>query len=136
MKAAKPKRPAKSATTSYARHLRRPGPDRDKGRDMNKPTADERLTMLENHLSESLAGFHRALRSSNKPTQRIDDMPNMSYCRFRNTRADLKDCHNALSDIGDVEKELSAAEFDAFKRLVKLCSDIANEYEDYLEVRP
>ena len=41
---------------------------------MNKPTADERLTMLENHLSESLAGFHRALRSSNKPTQRIDDM--------------------------------------------------------------
>ena len=27
----------------------------------------------------------------------------MSYCRFENTYADLKDCYNALSEAGSVE---------------------------------
>lgn len=38
-------------------------------------------------------------------------MANMSYCRFRNTRNDLRDCLEALSD----EKELSKEEYKACK---------------------
>lgn len=62
-------------------------------------------------------------------------MPNMSYCRFQNTNNDLKDCHDALSDVGDVEKELSPEEFKAFLRMVLRCRDIADDYGDYLEMQ-
>jgi hypothetical protein len=47
-------------------------------------------------------------------------MPNMSYCRFSNTLADLEDCYENI----DVS-ELSPAEEKARKRLIKLCSQIA-----------
>lgn len=55
-------------------------------------------------------------------------MANMSYCRFQNTAADLSDCRNNMSD-----SDLSCDEAFARRRLIKLCSEIAREYEDELE---
>ena len=55
-------------------------------------------------------------------------MSNMSYCRFRNTLSDLRDCDEALGDMGDPRKELSADEYRAFVSLVKLCQRIADDY--------
>lgn len=56
-------------------------------------------------------------------------MSNMSYCRFRNTVGDLKDCVEALLDDGldgiDDEEERAAA-----KRLIKLCREVAENFED------
>jgi len=52
-------------------------------------------------------------------------MPNMTYCRFRNTLTDLRDCEQALSDGGlDAldEEERRAAE-----KLIKLCARIADD---------
>lgn len=50
---------------------------------------------------------------------------NMSYCRFRNTLEDLKDCKNALynSDISSDEEAYAA------KRLIEICKEIADNYE-------
>ena len=57
---------------------------------------------------------------------------NMSYCRFYNTYHDLVDCKNALynNDINS-EEEINYA-----KRLIKLCKEIAENYnpEDLDEV--
>lgn len=55
-------------------------------------------------------------------------MANMSYCRFRNTLEDLRDCHSALSEMGDFEKELSEEEAKAAKRLFKVCRELADDY--------
>lgn len=51
-------------------------------------------------------------------------MGNMSYCRFQNTLADLRDCYENM----DNAKELSLEEQKARKRLIKLCADIAGDY--------
>ncbi len=51
-------------------------------------------------------------------------MSNMSYCRFQNTLADLRDCHEAM---GDEEGELSIAEQRARYSLLRLCFRIAGE---------
>lgn len=52
-------------------------------------------------------------------------MSNMSYCRFRNTLGDLKDCYEHM----DAEEELrSEEETRARKRLIELCCDIFDEY--------
>lgn len=48
-------------------------------------------------------------------------MPNMSYCRFRNTLADLRDCHEVL----DEKESLSQEETKARDRLISLCIEIA-----------
>lgn len=49
-------------------------------------------------------------------------MPNMSYCRFRNTLADLRDCYDNMDDdVSDAEKAARA-------RLIKLCREIADDY--------
>ena len=50
-------------------------------------------------------------------------MPNMSYCRFRNTLTDLRDCHENLDDTPEELEEVRARE-----RLVKLCIAIAEDY--------
>ena len=50
-------------------------------------------------------------------------MPNMSYCRFRNTLKDLQDCQNALFD-NDV---LSPEEGKAAHELIAMCREIADE---------
>ena len=55
-------------------------------------------------------------------------MPNMSYCRFENTLEDLQDCYNALCDLENGDLELS--EEDAMKQLLKLCSQIDEEFGD------
>lgn len=51
----------------------------------------------------------------------------MSYCRFRNTLQDLRDCESDMS----VE---SKEEHIARKRLVELCQDIADSYADDADI--
>ena len=53
-------------------------------------------------------------------------MANMSYCRFENTLADLRDCESALSE-GD-DDDMSEEEEKAKKRLIRLCIEIAKDY--------
>ena len=48
---------------------------------------------------------------------------NMSYCRFRNTLPDLRDCLEHIEDT-----DLSPAESRARQRLIKLCVEIAQDY--------
>jgi len=53
-------------------------------------------------------------------------MSNMSYCRFNNTLADLRDCYENM----DVEggDELSAAEEKCREKMIKLCRDIVDDF--------
>lgn len=51
-------------------------------------------------------------------------MANMSYCRFRNTVADLRDCLEHLDDT----EGLSEGEAKARLRLINVCVDIALDY--------
>jgi hypothetical protein len=56
-------------------------------------------------------------------------MSNMSYCRFRNTLEDLRDCWDNLYDIIDSKEEQIAR-----NKLIILCANIASEWsEDDLE---
>ena len=55
-------------------------------------------------------------------------MGNMGYCRFSNTLSDLQDCYENMDD-----DDLSEGEEKARLRLIKLCRDIASDYEDELE---
>lgn len=51
------------------------------------------------------------------------NMANMSYCRFRNTLGDLRDCFDNMEEpIGSRE------EARARRNLVELCETISNEY--------
>lgn len=53
-------------------------------------------------------------------------MANMSYCRFRNTLADLADCKDALEELlsgGDIE-QVSDEERRARVDLVEMCFDV------------
>lgn len=56
-------------------------------------------------------------------------MPNMSYCRFENTLADLNDCANNMHEVDD----LSEYEVKARKKLLLLCKAIAEDYELEIE---
>ena len=60
-------------------------------------------------------------------------MPNMSYCRFRNTLIDLSDVSDALIEKGMPNKETDPEEYAAAVELIKLCEDIAAEAEIHLE---
>lgn len=51
-------------------------------------------------------------------------MANMSYCRFRNTLQDLRDCYYNMKD------EVSLEEFRSRKQVIELCKDIVDEYGD------
>lgn len=51
-------------------------------------------------------------------------MANMSYCRFENTYIDLLECYQYVDD------ELSESEENYRKKLIKLCKEIAEYYED------
>lgn len=51
-------------------------------------------------------------------------MPNMSYCRFRNTANDLRDCIDYMDD------ELDEAEDGARRLLVRLCIQIVDDYRE------
>lgn len=50
-------------------------------------------------------------------------MPNMSYCRFRNTMMDLQDCYDHMDDAID-----DPAEHRAQRALIALCCEIARDY--------
>ena len=50
-------------------------------------------------------------------------MANMSYCRFRNTLNDLRDCEDSFNDINSIE-ELVAA-----KRLLQTCQRIVDSID-------
>lgn len=47
-------------------------------------------------------------------------MPNMSYCRFTNTLADLQDCYDALDEGGPD----NPAELEAARKLLRLAGDM------------
>ena len=49
-------------------------------------------------------------------------MSNMSYCRFKNTLPDLRDCYESWDD------EVSPNEAKARARLLKLCKQIVDDY--------
>ena len=49
-------------------------------------------------------------------------MPNLSYCRFRNTLNDLKDCLDVI-DYESIE-DLSDEELMALKQMVDVCEQI------------
>lgn len=55
-------------------------------------------------------------------------MSNMSYCRFENTLADLKDCDEALNDRG--LDDLSESEKKAAIKLIAMCKHIADSVEE------
>ena len=57
-------------------------------------------------------------------------MSNMSYCRFRNTLADLRDCYDNMNDIDLSEESDGNDEIAARQRLIDLCCDIALAYGD------
>jgi hypothetical protein len=52
-------------------------------------------------------------------------MSNMSYCRFENTLRELQDCSENLQDT-----DLSDSEKRARERLVKLCREIADDFQE------
>lgn len=51
-------------------------------------------------------------------------MGNMSYCRFQNTVIDLQDCYDHS------DEELSKEEQRAKDRLIRICKQIASDFED------
>jgi hypothetical protein len=55
-------------------------------------------------------------------------MANMSYCRFQNTLADLRDCYDNM-DVDDLSPEEARAQ----NRLLLLCARIAADYKDEIE---
>lgn len=52
----------------------------------------------------------------------------MSYCRFRNTLSDLRDCVDHIDDEVETDEEegLSQEEASAREKLIELCRWIAN----------
>lgn len=62
-------------------------------------------------------------------------MPNMSYCRFTNTLADLEDCrdqlinYNCLEEKDQYDKFLSQTEFIRAKELIEMCREISENFE-------
>ena len=59
-------------------------------------------------------------------------MGNMSYCRFRNTYGDLRDCREALDN--ETIDSLSDDEREAALGLIELCAGIADDYRDLADV--
>lgn len=55
-------------------------------------------------------------------------MANMSYCRFRNTLDDLRDCQEHMDD-----RDLSDEERRARKGLLRICVEIASDYGEEAE---
>lgn len=50
---------------------------------------------------------------------------NMSYCRMENTLGALRECYDNMDD-----GQMSDSELIARKRLIQLCREIADNYED------
>jgi len=61
---------------------------------------------------------------------------NMSYCRFRNTLNDLRDCVDAFDGLkfgDDEERDLSIEERRAMKNMIEIAEDYIGEAKDFLE---
>ena len=54
---------------------------------------------------------------------------NMSYCRFRNTLGDLRDCVNALEE----GAEMSYEERNAAQSMRDMCERYLEAYDEYQE---
>ncbi len=52
-------------------------------------------------------------------------MANMSYCQFRNTLADLRDCQEEMDG---AEEVLSREEREARTKLIRVCVEIARDF--------
>ena len=59
-------------------------------------------------------------------------MGNMSYCRFVNTAADLRDCLNAIHR-GDTD-DLSNYEIDGLKSIMQMAHDLVEMEDDVTEL--
>ena len=57
-------------------------------------------------------------------------MGNMSYCRFRNTLNDLRDCQETLDNRERLSKKYDREEWSAREKLIKLCREIADNYDE------
>ena len=65
-------------------------------------------------------------------------MANMSYCRFKNTLADLKDCEDNMNFDNVLDDDFEAQDMGndervARKELIRMCVDIARNYGDEVE---
>lgn len=58
-------------------------------------------------------------------------MANMSYCRFRNTLGDLRDCARALEE--EAIDDLLEDEREACVALLKLCQRMADDWSGAVE---
>ena len=61
-------------------------------------------------------------------------MSNMSYCRFQNTLRDLRDCAEALDEIGYNLAELSRDEAEAADALIQICQEIGGLFDSDKEL--
>ena len=59
-------------------------------------------------------------------------MGNMSYCRFENTAADLRDCLNAIHR-GDTD-DLSNYEIDGLESIMSMAHNLVEMEDDILEL--
>ena len=55
---------------------------------------------------------------------------NMSYCRFENTLADLRDCEEALDNGAEQSEEMSDIEKSSMLNLISMCGRVYDEYKD------
>ena len=58
-------------------------------------------------------------------------MGNMSYCRFENTAADLRDCLNAI-ERGETD-DLSSYEIDGLKSIFYIANELVEMEDDLIE---
>ena len=59
-------------------------------------------------------------------------MGNMSYCRFRNTLNDLRDCYETMvEEWYELDKEINREEYRARKQLIELCVTITEDFWRY-----
>jgi len=56
-------------------------------------------------------------------------MSNMSYCAFQNTLPDLQDCYDKLLDAGSIEDIEDEDERKAAKRLLTVCKNIVDDFD-------
>ena len=59
-------------------------------------------------------------------------MGNMSYCRFENTAADLRDCLSAIHR-GETD-DLSNYEIDGLKSIMQMAHDLVEMEDDVMEL--
>ena len=59
-------------------------------------------------------------------------MGNMSYCRFENTAADLRDCLDAIQR-GETD-DLSSYEIDGLKSIMRIANELVEMEDDIIEL--